>query len=83
MVAAVVATAVPVVRRASDDHSRSALAAACAAVSFLTVSFLFDSMAYTHVPYIFLTFAGLLVVLVTPEPVKRAVQAPRRKERLA
>jgi hypothetical protein len=83
MVVAVVATAVPVVRRASDDHSRSALAAACAAVSFLTVSFLFDSMAYTHVPYIFLTFAGLLVVLVTPEPVKRAVQAPRRKERLA
>lgn len=65
MVLSVVWTAVPLVRRASDDRSKAALAAACAAISFLTVSFLFDSMAYTHVPYIFLFFAGLLVVLTT------------------
>lgn len=65
MILSVVWAAVPLVRRASDDRSKAALAAACAAVSFLTVSFLFDSMAYTHVPYIFLFFAGLLVVLTT------------------
>ncbi len=65
MILSVVWTAVPVIRRRASEWSNSALAVACAAVCFLTVSFLFDSMAYTHVPYIFLTFAGLMVVLVT------------------
>lgn len=66
MILSVVWTAVPVIRRhRSSDASKAALACACAAVSFLTVSFLFDSMAYTHVPYIFLTFAALMVVIVT------------------
>jgi hypothetical protein len=41
-------------------------------------------MAYTHVPYIFLTFAGLLAVLATPEDVgRRVAHVPRRKEVLA
>jgi hypothetical protein len=84
MVLSVVWTAVPFVRGRSDDRSKAALAAACAAISFLTVSFLFDSMAYTHVPYIFLTFAGLLAVLATPEDVgRRVAHVPRRKEVLA
>jgi hypothetical protein len=63
MVLTVVATAVRLIRSRSP-WANAALAAACAAVCFLTVSFLFDSLAYTHVPYIFLTFAALLVVLI-------------------
>ncbi len=83
MIVSVVWTAVPLVRGSTDDRSKAALAAACAAVSFLTVSFLFDSMAYTHVPYIFLTFAGLLVVLASPEAPARVARVARRAERLA
>jgi hypothetical protein len=65
MILSVVGTGMPLIRtRGSDWGGRAALAAACAAICFLTVSFLFDSMAYTHVPYIFLTFAALMVVLV-------------------
>jgi hypothetical protein len=81
MILTVVGTAVPLIRKRTSDASTSALAAACAAVCFLTVSFLFDSMAYTHVPYIFLTFAALLVVLQTdtaqtPRPVPRPIRVP-------
>lgn len=65
MILAVVGCAIPLIRARGTDSSTAALAAACAAICFLTVSFLFDSMAYTHVPYIFLMFAALVVVLVT------------------
>ena len=49
------------------DRLRSppALVAACAAAVFLTVSAFFDAMSFPHVPYIFMTFAGLAAVLYT------------------
>ena len=53
-------------------HSRDpvlapvALAAAGAAVAYLTVSTLFDALSFPHTPYIFLTFAGFAAVLVKP-----------------
>jgi hypothetical protein len=82
MILAVIGTAVPVLRRRTSEWSTAALAVICAAVCFLTVSFLFDSMAYTHVPYIFLTFAALLVAVVSDPagdgPVARHLPAGRR-----
>jgi len=72
MVVSVVSCAVPLVKARGSEAGGAALAAACAAICFLTVSFLFDSMAYTHVPYIFLMFAALLVVLVNHERRARA-----------
>lgn len=65
MIGSVVWVAAPLIVARDTWSSAAALAIACAAVCFLTVSFLFDSLAYTHVPYIFLTLAALLVVLVT------------------
>lgn len=45
-----------------------ALAAAAAAAAFLMSSALFDTMSFPHVPYVFLTFAGLAAVASrTPE----------------
>jgi hypothetical protein len=44
-----------------------ALACAAAAVAFLVVSFLFDTLSFPHVPYIFLSLAGLLAVVVRPD----------------
>lgn len=68
MVGSVVWVAAPLIAGRGTQSSADALAVACAAICFLTVAFLFDSLAYTHVPYIFLTLAALLVVLVTDRP---------------
>jgi hypothetical protein len=43
-----------------------ALASAGAAVGFLVVSTLFDSMAFPHAPYIFLCMGALLAAILTP-----------------
>jgi hypothetical protein len=83
MILSVVWTAAPVVRSRASQWSTAALACACAAICFLTVSFLFDSLAYTHVPYIFLMFAALLVALITDpraEPRLPRTLAPARPE---
>jgi hypothetical protein len=46
----------------------SALAGAAAAVVFLVLAFLFDSLAFPQLPYVFMCFAGLVAVVVrTPE----------------
>jgi hypothetical protein len=50
-------------RRATD--ATVALSAAAAAVVLLTVSTLFDAMAFPHCPYIALWLAGLLAVVVS------------------
>jgi O-antigen ligase len=59
----VIVTAVPLIRNRRRDGSRDALGASVAAIVFLTVSVLFDAMSFPHVPYIFLTSAGLIAVL--------------------
>jgi hypothetical protein len=46
------------------DWARSALAGAAAAVTFLVLAFLFDSLAYPQVPYVFFWFAALVAVIV-------------------
>jgi hypothetical protein len=51
--------------RARGPDSRVALAAAATAISFLTVSTLFDVMSFPHCPYILLWMAGLLAVSVS------------------
>jgi hypothetical protein len=78
MILSVVVAAVPLIRKRNSSVGMSALACACGAICFLTVSFLFDSMAYTHVPYIFLTLAALLVVLLTDTGDARETTVPRR-----
>jgi hypothetical protein len=45
-------------------YSGPALAVAAAAVAFFVVSFLFDVSSFPHTPYILLSLAGLLAVLV-------------------
>jgi O-Antigen ligase len=47
-----------------EERAPLALAGAISGIVFLTVSFLFDAMEFPHVPYIFLTTAGLVAVLV-------------------
>ena len=44
-----------------------ALACAAAAVAFLVVATLFDSLSFPHVPYIFMALAGLLAAVLSAE----------------
>jgi hypothetical protein len=44
--------------------SPPALAVAAAAVAYLVVAFLFDVSSFPHTPYILMTLAGLLAVVV-------------------
>jgi hypothetical protein len=59
----VLATAVPLIRARRRESSRDALGAGVGAIVYATVSCLFDAMSFPHVPYIFLTLAGLVAVL--------------------
>jgi len=63
MILSVVKTALPMIRAPGSNRGAPALAAACGAIGFLVLSFLFDAMAFPHAPYIFLTFAALISVL--------------------
>jgi O-antigen ligase len=67
MVGAVVGVARAPIRERSPVRSPIALAVAAAAIAFLVVSTLFDSMSFPHCPYIFLWLAGLLTVAVRRE----------------
>ena len=62
----VVASARPLIGAQHLDWAPSALAGAAAAVTFLVIATMFDMMSYPQVPYIFMTFAALVAVLVTP-----------------
>lgn len=64
MILAVVVAAAPLIRRRDSDRAPPALIAACVAMAFLTVSFLYDATSFPHAPYIFLTFAAFLAVLL-------------------
>jgi hypothetical protein len=60
--------------------SDAGLAVAAAVVAFGVVSFLFDSLEFPHGPYILLSLAGLLAVLLGPADVSAAV-ADRARSR--
>jgi hypothetical protein len=66
MIVSVVIAARAVIRARDPTWSPVALACAAAAVAFLVLSFLFDVMAFPHVPYLLLSLAGLLAVVVAP-----------------
>jgi hypothetical protein len=65
MILGVVMVARRPIRERRPDEAPVALAAAAAAISFLVVSSLFDVMSFPHAPYIFLTMAAMLAVLVS------------------
>jgi hypothetical protein len=66
MIVSVVVAARAAIRSRDSATSPIALAVAAAAVGFLVLSFLFDVMAFPHVPYLLLTLAGLLAVVLRP-----------------
>ena len=76
MILSVVATATPLIRRRDRERAPPALVAGLCAIAFLTLSLLYDTMHFPHVPYIFLTMAGLLAV-VAGEPDERDVHRAR------
>jgi hypothetical protein len=72
MIFAIILAARPLIRSRHPDWGAPALAVAAAAIAFLVVSFLFDVMSFPHVPYILLSLAGLLAVIIA-----RPDEAPR------
>jgi hypothetical protein len=65
MIGTIVGVARRPIRERRPDDAAVALSAACAAVALLVVSTLFDAMAFPHCPYIALSMAGLLAVVVS------------------
>jgi hypothetical protein len=61
----------------NSERARLALGLGVGAVGFLVSSFLYDTTAFPHGPYIFLSFAALVAVLTG------ASNAPRPRRRLA
>jgi hypothetical protein len=64
MIMSAIVAARETIRSRHPRWAPPALAAAAAAAAFLTVSTLFDAMSFPHGPYIFLSFAGFIAVLV-------------------
>ena len=60
----VVASARRTIHDRDPRWAPSALAGATAAVVFLVLAFLFDSLAFPQPPYVFMCFAGLVAVVV-------------------
>ncbi len=65
LIGTIVAVARGPIRERRPHESAVALSAACAAIALLVVSTLFDAMAFPHCPYIALSMAGLLAVVVS------------------
>jgi len=66
-------------RTIHDRHPRwapSALAGAAAAVVFLVLALLFDSLAFPQLPYVFMCFAALVAVVVRPQEDGARVDQP-------
>jgi hypothetical protein len=59
------------------------LAVAAASVAFLVFAFLFDVTSFPHVPYILLSLAALVAVVLSPEPDGPPARAIRRLQRPA
>ncbi len=64
--ASVIATARATIRSRDPTWAPQALAGAAAAVVFLVVGTLFDSLSFPQVPYVFLYLAALVAVTVKP-----------------
>jgi O-antigen ligase len=84
LLAAAMALAHSVIRRARDPDSRhTGLAALAGFVAFAVASALFDLASFIQVPYLFCFIAGLCSVAAAaraPQPVGTRAEAPTRKE---
>jgi hypothetical protein len=56
------------IRRGEPELLPVAMCAASIAVAFIVMSALFDVLAFPHVPYLFMTWAGLLAVALSARP---------------
>ncbi len=74
IVVTIIAVAAPIIRSRDPARAPPALAIAAGAAPFLTLSALFDEMSFPHAPYILLTLAGLLAVIVSGD--RRRSPAP-------
>jgi hypothetical protein len=86
MILSVLFVAIGAIRRRQPVASTIGQIAASVAVATLVLSGTYDVLAFPHVPYIFLSLAGLLVAGVqSPKPVNspRLRQPPRAKSRAA
>lgn len=84
MTVAVLATAWTLFRNRHSRWAVPALALGVGSLALLVSSFLYDTMSFPHGPYIFLTFAALVAVLVkpserTPSPSTHVTRAPARR----
>ena len=64
MIVMIVGVARALIRSRHPVWSPPALAVAAAAIAYLVVAFLFDVSSFPHTPYILMTLAGLLAVVV-------------------
>ena len=80
-IAVLIGTRATIVSR-DPASAPQALACAAAAVAFLTVSFLFDSLAFPHTAYIFLYMAGLVTVVISEREERVAAAADARRRRV-
>jgi hypothetical protein len=88
IVVTIIAVAAPVIRSRDPARAPPALAIAAGAAPFLVLAALFDIMSFPHAPYILLTLAGFLAVIVgeagdkppsgrwLPVPALRSVDSP-------
>jgi hypothetical protein len=65
MLFCIVIAASPLIRSRHPVWAPPALAVAAAAIAFLVLSFLFDVSSFPHTPYILMSLAGLLAVMVS------------------
>jgi hypothetical protein len=65
MLMCIVAAARPLIRSRHVTWAPPALAVAGAAIAFLVLAFLFDASSFPHTPYILMSLAGLLAVMVS------------------
>lgn len=79
MLVMLIVFAAPIIRGRDPSRAPPALAIAAAAGAFLVLSELFDIMSFPHTPYILMTLAGLLAVIVGASEER----APSRRPRLA
>jgi hypothetical protein len=64
MIVMIVGTARALIRSRHPVWSPTALAVAAAAIAYLVVAFLFDVSSFPHTPYVLMTLAGFLAVVV-------------------
>jgi hypothetical protein len=93
MLMAIVFASRQIINARDAEWSNPLLAVAAAAVAFLVLAFLFDVTSFPHVPYILLSLAGLVAVILSgeddppparirrlhrPAAARRPVHRPRR-----